>query len=102
MTMPSSQQLSQLYALIDQTETRTGKQLTRAARELVALPVAELLDLNIALNWDQTQDSIFKLISSVEPEKFFQAERPYNSRSIISAFHSQYCGIPPFCGPVRR
>lgn len=99
--MPNSADLSRLYGIISEAERLNGRQLTNAARQMLITPISEVLDFGYRVDWQLVESSIFLLVGSAEPDKFvYRGRLESNSRSVISAFASQFCKIPPFCGPA--
>jgi hypothetical protein len=100
--MPSTSDLSRLYSIINDAEKNTGRRLTNAGRQMLVSPLGEILDLGFELDWEKVFQSILLVVGAAEPDTAIETKSGnYNARSIIAAFHKQFCNIPPFCGAIR-
>ena len=101
--MASQQDLNRLRSFIGEAERIAGRHLTKAAREMLIIPIEELIDSGYEVDWDSARDSIIQVVSKAGPSDNGGTKGgSHNARSIIAGFHFAYCNIPPFCGPVRR
>ena len=100
--MPTAEDAERIRRIIEIAEKKTGKQLTRSAREMLAIPIEEVINFVYEPNWPQIESSVIKTVAHAEPDEFAPTKLKYNARSIIAAFYKNFCNIPPFCGPVEK
>ncbi len=75
--------------------------LTPSARDMLAIPIIEILDeTNADVEWGMVENSIKDIVHSLKPDEYLKGQ--FTARSVIAAFHFRFCNIPPFCGPVGR
>jgi hypothetical protein len=92
-----------LRFLVRRAESRSKQRLTPAARNMLLIPIQELLDLKYEVDWKIVDRSLTKLMVRAKPDQFVEAPKDaLSSRTIVAAYHSAFCNIPPFCGPVPR
>jgi hypothetical protein len=100
-------QIDDEYSLfVDEELQRFRIQISPAARLMVALPLYEVSRLDSAIyNHQETRSSITKLLNTMaEDPAYIDASlgpriNPFRSTlSVIKAYWSRFCNIPPFCG----
>ncbi len=101
--MASEQDQQTIRNIIQAAEKEAGRKLTPAAREMLFTPIEEVVDFGLEVDWGAVQSSVFKTVAVSEPDESSpNTGGRYTSRSIIAAFHKQFCNIPPFCGRIEQ
>ena len=88
-----------LFDIIRRAEAKAGVKLTWGARELLTIPVLEIIQRGGHIDWAEVEQSVRDLLDTMKespPEKELPRE-VRSSRSVIGAFFKRFCNIPPFC-----
>lgn len=88
--------------IITQQENAANVTLGKAARDLISIPIDELLEAGDQINWDDVESSVRKIVESMAKDSEPGA-RDKNGKltsvAAIRAFWTNFCNIPPFCAP---
>lgn len=93
-----------LLRIIERAERKSQVNLTRSAREMLVIPVVEVLETEGGIDWDQVDVSIQDIVRTIA-EETAQESKVFpmrNSLSVIRAFHRRFCNIPPFCSRIEE
>jgi len=93
--------------LIREAEERFSIALTSAAREMLIIPVEEAYEMSGGINFGEVQESIMVLVEAVRYDESLSAigygpSQMRTAQSVIRAFYSRFCKIPPFCDGSGR
>lgn len=101
-----------IFAVIASFEKRYNIRLSYEAKMMIMLPLSELFDnrqFEKRIDFGEWTISVEKLMITIAEEpayldKEYSNNKGYNSpidrssQSVIKAFASRFCNIPPFCG----
>lgn len=88
----------ELWEIIDAAERRSQVTLTWGARQMLIIPVVETIELRGRVDWREVQLSIDDIVRTMaEGDVPLPSGRLASSVSVIHAFFSRFCSIPPFC-----
>lgn len=95
--------------IIQKIEASSEIELTWGAREMLIVPIVEIIERDGRVNWLEVESSITKVLLAAEPSAT-QIERQSDisdakersSLSIIKGYANKFCQIPPFCRRVER
>jgi hypothetical protein len=93
-----------IYYIIQRAEEESGVRLTPGARQMLSIPIYEVLIAGRSIDWEQVNSSVRKIVRSTIDEAQPRDERSIgervrNSIAVIAAFYRDFCNIPPFCAP---
>jgi len=89
-----------LWEIIERAETDSGVVLTWGAREMLSIPIVELLEMRGDVNWVEVDSSVRDIVRTIGEESQSQQLRPPRTKdsvSVIRGFARRFCNIPPFC-----
>ena len=97
----------QLSSIIARAERESGVRLTSAARQMLALPILETIDLGERVDWDEVNSSIRDIVKTRVDEDDSSEIRRFGERlrtcvAVVKGFHVNFCNIPPFCSRPDR
>lgn len=95
-----SDEWRRLNAVIRRAESEAGVQLTWGARQMLTIPVIEVLERRGDVLWDEVDRSIQTLVATIAretPPEELEVFGGGGSVSVIRAFARRFCSIPPFC-----
>ena len=92
-----------LLEIILAAERSNDIRLSWGAREMLIIPVVEIIEKDGSVDWRQVDKSIQSLIETIANDKHMDMPYRYsgtiNSLNVIRAFFQRFCNIPPFCRP---
>jgi hypothetical protein len=93
-----------LFYIIRRAEEDSGVTLTFGARQMLIIPVYEVIDSGRTIDWEQVNSSVRLIVQTAAEEVAPRGtasfgERIRNSVAVIAAFSRRFCNIPPFCAP---
>jgi hypothetical protein len=89
--------------LIREVEDEMNIRLTQGTRDMISIPIIELIDYDINIDWDEVKKSIHDLIKSMMDYKpQYKKQEKFDSLALIYSFHSKFCNIPPFCNRTEN
>jgi hypothetical protein len=89
-----------LWDIIDRAADDAGIVLTWGAREMLSIPVAEILEMRDDVNWGEVNESVQAIVRTMAEEsqpQQLRAPRTRDSVAVIRGFSRRFCNIPPFC-----
>ncbi|HBB89137.1 MAG TPA: hypothetical protein DC047_16140 [Blastocatellia bacterium] len=94
----------ELFSIIARAERQSQVELTWGAREMLAIPVIETLQLEGRVNWPQVDQSIGDIVRTMaeEGQRAQLPPRTRDSVSVIGGFFKRFCNIPPFCSRTEE
>jgi hypothetical protein len=98
-----------LFEIIATAERSSKTRLTRTARQMQIIPIAEQISDGRPVEWTEVEKSVLIILASMR-EDSSEASRgrfgTLNAIAVIRAFYNRFCNIPPFCSrteePPRR
>ncbi|MBY3537584.1 hypothetical protein HFN68_32590 [Rhizobium laguerreae] len=88
--------------ILSQRETALNIHLTQAARDMIAVPIEEMIVAKTPFDWDDVTESIDKLLEMMRKDPAPQAHDDrgaLTASAVVYALHMKFCDIPPFCAP---
>jgi GH25 family lysozyme M1 (1,4-beta-N-acetylmuramidase) len=88
-----------LDEIISSAEAEAQVRLTWGAREMLTIPVIELVETGAEIDWRQVDSSIRDIVRTMAEENSAEnlPRRERNAVSVIRGFSQRFCNIPPFC-----
>jgi hypothetical protein len=95
----------QINQRLKDAERGSGIQLTKGARDMLRIPLAEVAGLGGELDYYKVESSLTVLLSAMA-EETPESEAEGNGRirsslAVIRSFAKNFCNIPPFCASKR-
>ncbi|MDX0833804.1 hypothetical protein GOD82_28620 [Sinorhizobium medicae] len=93
---------NQTPAIIARQEAAENVKLGDAARDLLSIPIDELLEAGVVINWGEVERSVKKIVESMAKDTSPEARdknRVLTSVAVVRSFWANFCNIPPFCAP---
>ncbi len=84
-----------LETFISRAEREFGVRLSLAARDMLTVPIGELVERGDSVDFDSVRESITMLVGTIAESPSARARG--DSIAVIEAFAKRFCGIPPFC-----
>jgi hypothetical protein len=107
LSFDERERMSIIVEVIMEEEERSNVELSRWARSMLFLPVAEQLANDEDIKIEQVRESVRSMLAAMaEVGDPLYTSRRRSTVSVIRAFWARFCDIPPFCkktghGPVR-
>ncbi|CDZ68156.1 Hypothetical protein NGAL_HAMBI2605_64400 [Neorhizobium galegae bv. orientalis] len=93
---------NQTPQIIQGEEQNLKIKLSQSAKDLLSLPIDEMIISGQQVNWGDVETSIKKLMETLANDTgpgSRDADNNVTSAAVVRAFWEKFCDIPPFCFP---